>query len=78
MTVHGHQVAAYRDETGVLHTLDPACRHMGCIVNWDPAERAWACPCRGSRDRARDRAIHGLTWTRAGCRRRTGEHDRND
>ena len=27
MTVHDHQVAAYRDETGVLHTLDPACRH---------------------------------------------------
>jgi Rieske Fe-S protein len=49
MTVHGHKVAAYRDETGVLHTLDPVCRHMGCIVEWDPAEKVWACPCRGSR-----------------------------
>lgn len=59
MTVHGHKVAAYRDEAGVLHTLDPACRHMGCTVEWDPAEKAWACPCHGSRYRADGQVIHG-------------------
>lgn len=59
LTIHGHKIAAYRDEAGVLHTLDPACRHMGCIVEWDPAEKSWACPCHGSRYRADGQVIHG-------------------
>ncbi|MEN6519159.1 MAG: FAD-dependent oxidoreductase [Methanospirillum sp.] len=59
MTVHGQKVAAYRDDAGVLHTLDPTCMHMGCTVNWDPAEKAWACPCHGSRYRADGQVIHG-------------------
>jgi glycine/D-amino acid oxidase-like deaminating enzyme/nitrite reductase/ring-hydroxylating ferredoxin subunit len=59
MTVHGDKVAAYRDEAGILHTLDPKCMHMGCIVEWDPAEKAWACPCHGSRYSAEGQVIHG-------------------
>jgi glycine/D-amino acid oxidase-like deaminating enzyme/nitrite reductase/ring-hydroxylating ferredoxin subunit len=47
--IRGERVAAYRDREGVLHTLDPACRHMGCIVSWNPAEKTWDCPCHGSR-----------------------------
>jgi Rieske Fe-S protein len=28
----GEKVAAYRDPQGVLHTLNPSCRHMGCLI----------------------------------------------
>lgn len=47
--IEDEKVAAYRDEAGVLHTFDPSCRHMGCIVSWNNAERTWDCPCHGSR-----------------------------
>jgi Rieske Fe-S protein len=59
LTVNGTKVAAYRDDAGNLMTLDPACRHMGCTVAWDPAEKAWACPCHGSRYAADGQVIHG-------------------
>jgi glycine/D-amino acid oxidase-like deaminating enzyme/nitrite reductase/ring-hydroxylating ferredoxin subunit len=59
LTVHGKKVAAYRDDAGVLVTLDPACRHMGCTVAWNPAEKTWDCPCHGSRYRADGQVIHG-------------------
>jgi glycine/D-amino acid oxidase-like deaminating enzyme/nitrite reductase/ring-hydroxylating ferredoxin subunit len=45
----GQQRAVYRDETGTLHVLSARCTHLGCIVHFDDAERAWACPCHGSR-----------------------------
>ena len=59
LSVHSRKVAAYRDDAGALHTLDPACRHMGCTVAWNPAEETWDCPCHGSRYRADGQVIHG-------------------
>ena len=47
--VKGRKTAVYRDEGGTLHALSPVCRHLGCIVGWNPAERTWDCPCHGSR-----------------------------
>ncbi|MFA5575676.1 MAG: FAD-dependent oxidoreductase [Tissierellaceae bacterium] len=47
--VDGKKVGAYRDEGGGLHFVNPICAHMGCQVNWNPAERSWDCPCHGSR-----------------------------
>ena len=43
------QVAAYRDDAGALHVLSARCTHLGCIVGWNAADRAWECPCHGSR-----------------------------
>ncbi len=55
--IEGEKVAAYRDKAGVLHTLDPSCRHMGCIVSWNNAEKTWDCPCHGSRYNAKGEVI---------------------
>jgi glycine/D-amino acid oxidase-like deaminating enzyme/nitrite reductase/ring-hydroxylating ferredoxin subunit len=46
---NGAKVAAYRDPSGALVLLSPACTHMGCMVNWNEAEQTWDCPCHGSR-----------------------------
>jgi glycine/D-amino acid oxidase-like deaminating enzyme/nitrite reductase/ring-hydroxylating ferredoxin subunit len=47
--IDGHQVALSRDDEGRLHVVSARCTHMGCIVNWNTAERTWDCPCHGSR-----------------------------
>jgi glycine/D-amino acid oxidase-like deaminating enzyme/nitrite reductase/ring-hydroxylating ferredoxin subunit len=55
----GEQIAAYRDERGVLHKLSPVCTHLGCIVNWNNAEKSWDCPCHGGRYSATGEVIEG-------------------
>jgi len=47
--VDGKKVAAYRDEEGNFHTLNPVCTHAKCIVNWNTEEKSWDCPCHGAR-----------------------------
>lgn len=49
LEVDGQKIAAYRDEDGKLHTLNPVCTHAGCIVNWNGEEKSWDCPCHGAR-----------------------------
>jgi glycine/D-amino acid oxidase-like deaminating enzyme/nitrite reductase/ring-hydroxylating ferredoxin subunit len=44
-----HQVAAYRDDAGMLHEHSAVCTHLGCVVAWNGTERSWDCPCHGSR-----------------------------
>jgi len=44
-----HKIAAYRDESGTLHERSAVCTHLRCIVDWNPAEKSWDCPCHGSR-----------------------------
>jgi glycine/D-amino acid oxidase-like deaminating enzyme/nitrite reductase/ring-hydroxylating ferredoxin subunit len=55
------KTAVYRDEHGRLHAFSPACRHLYCLVDWNPAERTWDCPCHGSRYDGQGRAIQGPT-----------------
>jgi len=43
------QAAVYKDEDGRLQALSARCTHLGCIVNWNAADRTWDCPCHGSR-----------------------------
>lgn len=57
--IGANQVAAYRDEGGALHAVSAVCTHLGCIVNWNPAEKTWDCPCHGSRFGFDGRVIHG-------------------
>jgi len=47
--VDGRKIAAYKDQDGKLHALNPVCTHAGCIVSWNQAESSWDCPCHGAR-----------------------------
>ena len=47
--IDGKKVAAYKDAKNNLTTLSPVCTHLGCIVAWNSAEKAWNCPCHGSK-----------------------------
>ncbi len=53
------KLAVYRDDDGGLHAMSAACTHLGCAVNWNPAERSWDCPCHGSRFSADGSVLHG-------------------
>jgi glycine/D-amino acid oxidase-like deaminating enzyme/nitrite reductase/ring-hydroxylating ferredoxin subunit len=59
--MRGRKTAVYRDEQGALHGLSPVCQHLYCLVDWNPAERTWDCPCHGSRYDGTGRAIQGPT-----------------
>ncbi|MFH9399656.1 FAD-dependent oxidoreductase [Streptomyces sp. NPDC017638] len=45
----GERLAVHRDDEGVLHAVSARCTHLGCLVSFNRAERAWECPCHGSR-----------------------------
>lgn len=47
--VVGDTLACFRDDAGVLHAVSATCTHLGCLVEWNGAERSWDCPCHGSR-----------------------------
>ena len=53
------KVAVYRDASGALHERSAACPHLGCIVQWNPGETTWDCPCHGSRFDAYGKVING-------------------
>lgn len=53
------KVAVYRDESGALSARSAVCTHLGCIVDWNSAERTWDCPCHGSRFATDGSVING-------------------
>ena len=57
--VEGKKVAAYRDEDGTLHALDPVCTHMRCLVEFNDTEKSWDCPCHGSRFDTDGKVLNG-------------------
>ena len=53
------KIAAYRDETGILHECHAVCPHLGGLVRWNSGEKTWDCPVHGSRFAATGRCIQG-------------------
>ena len=59
LDLKGQAVAVYRDERGVVTKKSATCPHMGCLVDWNDAERTWDCPCHGSRFKPNGAVIAG-------------------
>ena len=49
LEIDGERVAASRGADGSVTMVSPVCTHMGCLVEWNRAEKTWDCPCHGSR-----------------------------
>ena len=47
--IDGKKVGVYKDENGKKYYINPVCTHMGCILEWNDADKTWDCPCHGSR-----------------------------
>jgi len=45
----GEKLAVYKGEEGQNHVVSAVCTHMKCVLNWNPTEKTWDCPCHGSR-----------------------------
>src|ERR1051325_2964605 len=51
LEIDGEKVATFRGKQGEVARCSAVCTHMGCIVEWNNAEKTWDCPCHGSRVR---------------------------
>lgn len=55
----GEKLALYKNMDGEVNALHPVCSHAGCIVNWNPEEKSWDCPCHGGRFSPNGKVITG-------------------
>lgn len=61
--VDGEKLGVYRDESGELYAVSSKCPHLGCQLEWNPAEKSWDCPCHGSRFDMQGRLLEGPAQT---------------
>lgn len=59
LSLDGQHVAVYRDMDGSVVKRSAVCTHLGCLVQWNAAEKTWDCPCHGSRFTTSGRVIGG-------------------
>ena len=55
----GHAGVVRHDDAGTLHEFSAVCTHLYCIVNWNPVEKTWDCPCHGSRFDRYGKVVNG-------------------
>jgi glycine/D-amino acid oxidase-like deaminating enzyme/nitrite reductase/ring-hydroxylating ferredoxin subunit len=53
------KLAVYKDDHGGVHEMSAVCPHLGGIVQWNPGEQTWDCPCHGSRFSCTGEMQHG-------------------
>jgi Rieske Fe-S protein len=53
------KVAVYKDEQGGTHAFRAVCPHLGCLVQWNPTQSTFDCPCHGSYFDKFGRVVHG-------------------
>ena len=46
---NGEKIGIYKDIEGKIHAVKPICTHLGCLLNWNAADKTWDCPCHASR-----------------------------
>lgn len=49
ITLKGEKIGVYKNPAGKVTAVSATCPHLGCIVNWNSAEKTWDCPCHGGR-----------------------------
>ena len=54
-----NKYAVYKDEDGLTHSCSAVCPHLGCIVQWNGAEKSFDCPCHGSRFSCHGKLMNG-------------------
>jgi glycine/D-amino acid oxidase-like deaminating enzyme/nitrite reductase/ring-hydroxylating ferredoxin subunit len=54
-----NRIAAFKDESGVVHRRSAICPHLGCVVQWNDLEKTWDCPCHGSRFASEGSVVNG-------------------
>lgn len=53
------KVAVFKDEDGTVHRFSAICPHLACLVEYNPNDRAFDCPCHGSQFDCRGRVTNG-------------------
>jgi glycine/D-amino acid oxidase-like deaminating enzyme/nitrite reductase/ring-hydroxylating ferredoxin subunit len=53
------KLAVYRGPDGKSHAFSAVCPHLGCVVQWNAAEKTWDCPCHGSRFDKLGKVVNG-------------------
>jgi len=64
VNIDGKKCAVSSDEQGNRTILSATCPHLGCIVQWNGAEKTWDCPCHGSRFTSSGDLIQGPAESR--------------
>lgn len=49
LEINSEKIGVYKDIEGKIFAVKPVCTHLGCILNWNNADKTWDCPCHGSR-----------------------------